>query len=127
LSFVWNLVKPFAAPLAAIAAAAAVFTLMSLWDRWVDDPAVTRAARLDYVALSEKTALETQLRIERQMRANAQAAVADYAMKLDAVFKAEAATREKTEQEIAEYEAKLKDTRRSCELSADDIEWLRKP
>lgn len=127
IALVGKVLKPFAAPLAAIVAAAAVFALMSLWDRWVDDPAVVRAARTEYVLLSEKTAVEALLATERQMRVNAQRAVAAYAMQLDAVRVAEAAAREKIEQEIVDYEAKLEAAGRSCRLTADDIEWLRKP
>ena len=127
----WNavlrLLAPFATPLLISAGLAVGAGAMSLYDAWIDDPAVARAARQDYVHKSEKLALEAQLELEKKLRLGAQNAAIDYAARLDQAERAQAAAAARTEQEIADYEAKLEAAGRSCRLDGADIDWLRKP
>lgn len=126
-SMLLKLAAPFATPLL-IAAGLAVGTAgMAAYDRWIDDPAVARAARTDFVHKSEKVALEAQLDLERRTIAGYQLSILDYQNKLEAVRQMNAAEDERIAQENAEYEAELKADGRHRGLTDADIQWLRQP
>ncbi len=91
------------------------------------DRAVRKDALQGYVALSEKTALEAKLaEKDRQIKAG-NLVVSSYQEQLRNARAAEAARAEEVEQEIADYETRINDAGRRCDLDADDIDWLRKP
>lgn len=128
---IWAMIGPtvtrFAAPLAAVAALVLTLVGAQLYDRWIDDPAVAKAARLDFVRKAELTAAqalhaETLRQLAAARRVNGQ-----YLAELQAARAAEAAASEILEQEIADYEKRLADNGRACLLNDADIEWLRNP
>ncbi|SCM79791.1 conserved hypothetical protein [uncultured Pleomorphomonas sp.] len=101
--------------------AAVTFAVLSLYDSWIDDPAVAKAAREGFVVASEKTALQGQVdEMKRQFKIAEAAAASDRA-------RAEAANKE-ADDAWAKYEAAVAaDTGDDgCRVSADDLEWLRK-
>lgn len=109
--------------------AAVVLTLAAsfvAYDKYVDDPAVARAARQGYVeqmklevALEVIKNLKTQLEQNKQIleRFRGQIAQSEEARRKNLV---------QTEQEIQNYERLLADAGRSCRLDKRDIDWLRK-
>ncbi|PIO96307.1 hypothetical protein [Pleomorphomonas carboxyditropha] len=104
-----------------VTGAAVTFAALSLYDAWIDDPAVARAAREGFVAASEKLALQGQVdEMKRQFKVAEAAAASDRA-------RAEAANKE-ADDAWAKYEAAVAaDTGDDgCRVSADDLEWLRK-
>lgn len=130
MNWLWSIIKPVVEPvLTPIMIAAAVGLTLAgahFYDVWIDDPAVARAAREQYVSLAEVSSLQAQLERERLLRRAAENAVANHAQ---ALFKAEeryAAEAERYAKEKLEYEAQLHSTGRACFLDDADIEWLRK-
>lgn len=127
---IWSLIKsvlgPIAIPLAALAGAGLTFLAMSAYDDWIDDPAVTQAARAEYVHESELSSLKAQLELERRMRTSAELAAADYASQLVIVRQVEEAQNQQRELERNEYEARLENDDRSCGLTDADVEWLQR-
>ena len=97
------------------------------YNNLVDNPAVARQAREGYVVLSEKTAIETKLKIEAQRRAAAERISAQHADALERAAAWNEAEKVRLEQENADYEARLEAAGRRCELDGADIEWMRKP
>lgn len=122
-----SLLARFAVPLAAVAGLTLATGAASLWDRFVDDPAVAAAARRGYVLESEKTAAEAELAEVRRQLAAATAARNRFAVGLAQANAAAQAHAEKLESEIADYEKKLDAAGRKCGLDRADIEWLRQP
>ncbi|MCZ7488159.1 hypothetical protein [Rhizobium rhizogenes] len=95
--------------------------LASIYDAWIDDPAVEREARAGYVLLSEKTSLQAQINeIERQKNAASQS--------LEEYRKHSAATLKLKEEANARLEKFIAEDRGSdgCTWGDDDLEWLRK-
>ncbi len=104
-----------------IVGAAATFAVLSLYDAWIDDPGVARAAREGFVAASEKLALEGQIEeMQRQFKLAETAAASDRA-------RAETASRE-ADDAWKRYEAAVAADGGDdgCRVSPDDLDWLRK-
>ncbi|SCM80018.1 conserved hypothetical protein [uncultured Pleomorphomonas sp.] len=104
-----------------VTGAAVTFAALGLYDAWIDDPAVAKAAREGFVAASEKLALQGQVdEMKRQFKIAEAAAASDRA-------RAEAANRE-ADDAWAKYEAAVAaDTGDDgCRVSPDDLDWLRK-
>lgn len=127
LGAVKRLLTPFVLPLAVIAAVLVTLAGAALYDRLIDDPAVVRAARVEYVLKTENEALLARLDIERRARIGAEEAAADYAEQLQLVEAIRASENERIAQEIADYETQLETVGRACRLDHADVEWLRKP
>ncbi len=103
-----------------VGGAAVTFSVLSLYDAWIDDPAVASAAREGFVAASEKAALQGQIdEMKRQFKVAEAAAASDRA-------RAEAANRE-ADDAWKQYEAAVAaDTGdNGCRVTADDLDWLR--
>ena len=103
-----------------IVGAAATFVVHSLYDAWVDDPAVARAAREGFVAASEKLALQGQIEeMRRQFKVAEAAAASDRA-------RAEAANRD-ADDAWKRYEAAVAADGGDdgCRVTDDDLGWLR--
>lgn len=126
IAILTGLLRPFAVPLAAAAGFTAAVVISSVYDRLIDDPFVAHAARKNYVAQVKFDTLKFQLDAERRGRAIAEEAGRKYARTLIA-FQREQQERElRIEQEIADYEAKLRENGRQCRLDRGDIDWLRR-
>lgn len=103
-----------------VVGAAVTFSVLSLYDAWIDDPAVASAAREGLVAVSEKTALQGQIdEMKRQFKVAEAAAASDRA-------RAEAASKE-ADDAWKRYEAAVAaDTGDDgCRVTAGDLDWLR--
>lgn len=103
-----------------VAGAAITFAALSLYDAWIDDPAVARAAREGFVAASEKLALEGQIQeMRRQFKLAETAAASDRA-------RAEAASRDADDawkRYAAAVAADGGDD--GCRVTDGDLGWLR--
>lgn len=117
----------FMAPLAFAAGVAVALAGAGLWDRYIDDPAVERAARQGYVVLAEKAAAEAELTETRRQLAVTVAARDRYQLGLAQAQRLSADRAEQLESEIADYERKLDAAGRACRLDGADIEWVRRP
>src|SRR5690606_39047093 len=85
------------------------------------DPMIAREARSGYVLEAQKTALEAQL-AERDRQINAgNLVIESYQVQLRNARAAEAEKSAQTETEIAEYENRLKQAGRSCDLDDADV------
>lgn len=103
-----------------IVGAAITFAVTQLYDAWIDDPAVARAAREGFVAASEKLALQGQIEeMRRQFKVAEAAAAGDRA-------RAEAANRE-ADDAWKRYEAAVAADGGDdgCRVTDDDLGWLR--
>ena len=103
-----------------IVGAAVTFAALQLYDAWVDDPAVARAAREGFVAASEKLALQGQIEeMRRQFKVAEAAAASDRA-------RAEAASRD-ADDAWKRYEAAVAADggNDGCRVTDDDLGWLR--
>jgi len=101
--------------------AAITFLALSLYDAWIDDPAVASTARAGFVAASEKLALQGQVdEMRRQFKLAEAAAESDRA-------RAEAANRE-AGNAWKQYEAAVAADAGDdgCRVTAGDLDWLRK-
>lgn len=127
LTFLKRLVAPYIMPIAIAASAVVTLYGASVYDRWIDDPAVRADARKEYVHIMVNEALKAQLAEEQRQREIAEAAADRFGELLRLVEEESQAALEHMEQEIADYEAKLESDGRSCHLDDADIEWLRKP
>lgn len=127
ISLILGFLRPVLTPLMIAGAVFATFLGMRLWDEWIDDPAVAREARQEYVHVSEKASLEARLAEAIRQKNAGQLALADYAHQLAIVQRQQALDVERTEQRIADYEAQLEAAGRSCRLDDADIEWLSQP
>lgn len=125
-AFVSPVVSRVAVPLAFAAGLVAALVLAALWDRFIDDPTVERAARQGYVLQVEKRAAEAELAETRRQLAVATAARDRYQLGLAQAQRAAAEHAEQLESEIADYERKLDAAGRACRLDGADLEWLRK-
>lgn len=101
--------------------------LMNGYNRFIGHPSVAAEARLGYVLLAERTALETKLAVETKRREAAERISDNHAKALAVATQQIQEDMARLEQENADYEARLNDAGRRCELNADDINWLRKP
>lgn len=127
LKFIGSLIAPIATPLIIAGVALLSLSGMSLYDRWIDDPAVAREARREYVHIAEKTALEAQLaEVKRQSAAYQSALIANTSRVIDLEHAQEAAKAQAAKDRTA-YEQKLRDEGRECPLTDADIEWLQRP
>lgn len=105
----------------AVVGAAVTFLALSLYDAWIDDPAVASAAREGFVAASEKLALQGQVdEMRRQFRLAEAVAESDRA-------RAEAANRE-ADNAWRQYEATVAADGGDdgCRVTAGDLDWLRR-
>lgn len=103
-----------------IVGVALAVSVLSLYDAWIDDPAVATAAREGYVAASEKIALQGQVdEMRRQFKVATAAAASDRA-------RAETASRS-ADDAWKKYEAAVAaDTGDDgCRVDSLDLEWLR--
>ncbi len=103
-----------------IVGAAITFAVLGLYDAWIDDPAVARAAREGLVAASEKLALQGQIEeMRRQFKLAESAAAGDRA-------RAEAASRD-ADDAWKRYEAAVAADGGDdgCRVTDDDLGWLR--
>ena len=116
--------------LAASASAIAVFALLTTYDRMFDDPLVSRAAaataRSEYVDMAEKAATAAANAETRRQREARETAQADFTQKKLIEDAIDATRRQELEQEILNYEAKLRAVGRVCDLDAADIDFLLK-
>ena len=119
-----GLLNKLGATVAAIAGlvvgAAITFTVLGLYDAWIDDPAVARAAREGLVAASEKLALEGQIQeMRRQFKLAETTAASDRA-------RAEAASRD-ADDAWKRYEAAVAADggHDGCRVTDGDLDWLR--
>lgn len=120
----FGLLDRLGATLAAVAGlivgAAVTFAALQLYDAWIDDPAVARAAREGFVAASEKLALQGQIEeMRRQFKVAEAAAAGDRA-------RAEAANRE-ADDAWKRYEAAVAADGGDdgCRVTDGDLDWLR--
>ena len=120
----FGLLDRLGATLAAIAGlivgAAVTFAVLQLYDAWIDDPAVARAAREGFVAASEKLALQGQIEeMRRQFKVAEAAAAGDRA-------RAKAANRE-ADDAWKRYEAAVAADGGDdgCRVTDGDLGWLR--
>ena len=103
-----------------IVGAAITFAVTQLYDAWIDDPAVARAAREGFVAASEKLALQGQIEeMRRQFKLAETAAASDRA-------RAEAASRD-ADDAWKRYEAAVAADGGDdgCRVTDGDLDWLR--
>jgi hypothetical protein len=85
-----------------------------------------KAAREGYVQEARLIAAQAQLAETQRQLAAGRKALDGYAALLAEAQTREAALSEQDAIEDADYEAKLKAGGRSCPLSADDLDWLRR-
>jgi len=100
---------------------ATAFAVLSLYDAWIDDPSIARAAREGFVAASEKLALEGQVKeMQRQFKLAETAAAGDRA-RVDAASK-------EADDAWKRYEAAVAADGGDdgCRVTDGDLEWLRK-
>lgn len=100
--------------------------LMNGYNLVIGHPRVAAEARLGYVLTAERATLETKLALEEKRRIAAERISANHANALAKATKQNQADMARLEQENADYEARLNEAGRRCELDADDINWLRK-
>lgn len=103
-----------------IVGAAVTFAALQLYDAWIDDPAVARAAREGFVAASEKMALQGQIEeMRRQFKVAEAAAASD-------LVRAEAANRD-ADDAWKRYEAAVAADGGDdgCHVTDGDLDWLR--
>ena len=103
-----------------IVGAAVTFAALQLYDAFIDDPAVARAAREGFVAASEKLALQGQIEeMRRQFKVAEAAAASDRA-------RAEAANRD-ADDAWKRYEAAVAADGGDdgCRVTDGDLDWLR--
>lgn len=98
----------------------------SLYNKWIDDPAVRKAAQEGYVLLAEKTAAEAE-RDKIQRAANAQAKVLDFykTAYLDELNK-QVVEDEQDAKDRADYANQQKASGTSRTLNDSDVKWLRR-
>jgi hypothetical protein len=101
-----------------------------LWNQFVENPriiAVERAAQEAICTLKTQDAARQAERIERDRQQAASAlALSNYQSQYEARERLRQSVIEQLEQEISDYEHKLSASGRSCPLTADDVEWLRR-
>jgi hypothetical protein len=110
--------------LSGLAGAALMLFFMSLYDRLWDDPAVAKAARLEFVAIAEESARRAQaLEAGRQKEAGEKARLA---FEKDAAARQSLALQDAVErgQEIATYEIQIEKLGRACRLDGGDLDFL---
>ncbi len=123
----WAVIGGLRGALVATAAVAFTASSLALYDRAIDDPAVARVARLEFVARAELEAAKARLaEAERQRDAGAQA-LEEFRQRFAAQEQVERAEDARHEKEIADYEKKLAAQGRGCVLDDGDIEFLRRP
>ena len=105
---------------------AAVVAGLLIYDRVIDDPQVRRLARQGYIAEAEKAALQAEMQEVRRQKLAAEANALLWHQQLVRLQGEQDAREAEVEADIAEMEAKLKASGRSCPLTDDDIKWLRK-
>lgn len=126
LSFLWALIGGARGIFVAAGVAVAVFVSLQAYDRLVDDPAVAAAARRDFVARAELTAARAQLaELQRQVTAGNRA-IEQFQKMAEADELADAEMARRQEQEIAGYEQALADAGRSCKITPQDLDFLRR-
>lgn len=97
-----------------------------LYDTFIDDPNI-RKTEQDACTIRTMDAANRAEKAERDRQAASVAAANEaYSAALAAIERARLASEAQMEQEIADYERELEATGRSCPLSVDDLEWLRK-
>ena len=103
----------------------------SLWDTYIDDPALIRKTvdEQRQICLFETAEAASKARLQEQQRQQdaADLALNTFNTQLAARRAAQDAAAQQFEQEISDYEKKLKEAGRSCVLDGDTIEWLRGP
>lgn len=104
---------------------ALLYVALAAYDSAIDDPRVAAEARQGYVTEAALRAAEARAAEAERQRAAAQKAAAAFEEALRHVREHEDERAAKLEQEIDEYEAKLREDGRTCGLSDSDIEWLR--
>ena len=120
----FGLLDKLGATVAAVAGlifgAGVTFAALQLYDTWIDDPAVARAAREGFVAASEKLALQGQIEeMRRQFKVAEAAAASDRA-------RAEAANKD-ADDAWKRYEAAVAADGGDdgCRVTDGDLDWLR--
>jgi hypothetical protein len=110
--------------LSGLAAAAAMFFFLSLYDRIWDDPHVAKAAKLEFVAIAEESARRAQALEAGRQKAAGQAA--RLAFEKDAAARQSLALQdaEQRAQEIAAYETEIEKLGRACRLDGNDLDFL---
>ncbi len=105
--------------------------LLSLWDKFVDDPALVRKTVQEQrqICLFETAEAASKAKLLEQKRPKyaADQALTTFKTQLAARRAAQIAAQEHFEQEISDYEEKLKQAGRSCALDDDTIDWLQQP
>ena len=116
--------------LVAAGAVAGIILSSLLWityNHFIGHPRVANEARLGYVVLSEKAAIEAKLKLEEKRRKAAEEISSRHQALLKIANAQAEVEQARLEQENADYEARLEAAGRSCRLDDADIEWLRKP
>ncbi len=127
LPALWAVIGGLRGALVAAAAVTLTASTLALYDRAIDDPAVARGARREFVARAELVAAKAKLaEAERQRDAGAQA-LEEFRRRLAVEQQVERAEDARHEKEIADYEKKLAAQGRGCVLDDGDIEFLRRP
>lgn len=103
----------------------ALIAALTLYDLYVDDPAVAKAAREGYVLEAEKAALAAELDEMQRQRDVANAALYSFSQKSANRAQLNLQKISKLEDDIHGYEAQLLKAGRSCGLTDADINWLR--
>ena len=125
VTFTYQLVGGLRGIITGALASVAMFALMSGYDKLIDDPAIAKAAKMEFVDLSEKLAHAAQVSETRRQKVAVDAALEIYNHRL-LVSQALAASQEdELKQRISKYEKLLADEGRSWLLDDADVEFVR--
>ena len=103
----------------------ALIASLTFYDKYIDDPAVAKAAREGYVLEAEKLALTAQLDEMQRQRDQANEILFSFSQKTANRAQLNLQKISKLEDDIDGYEAQLRKAGRSCGLTGADINWLR--
>ncbi len=121
---IWELAGGFNGIFRLVAGAVLAWAAFSVWNTAVHDPAVTKAARAEYVAMAVYEAEQAKrIEAERQVQVGA-IAFEEYRKKLAAVQLADKADDARHEAEIAEMERRVRAAGTQWLLDESDKEFL---
>jgi len=126
MSIIWRLVAPLATPLLMLVVASVSISGMSLYNRFIGHPNIAREARLDYVHISERVALEAQLTEVKRQNDIYRVAHQENAELAADLTNRWLVTKAQAENDRNDYEAKLDALGRRCNLDDADIKWLQR-
>ncbi len=124
-SIIFNLLGGVRGVIAAIVVAVSVFSLSTIYDKYIDDPLVRRAALKGFTEQAKLEAANARLEEITRQRTAAQDALNMAQKQIDHLRVEQDRQAAATEQEIANYERLLEKDGAFCGLSDIDLEWLR--